>query len=195
MATVYRYANVCRFVAVDACSIQNVCASKTFLNKSVSAGFEYNVPEYAFYEAVYKPLKQPNELIRRKRAFILEQVELGKIHLAKLTLDDLQEMLTLRDNKPNLGNGELACIIYTKNKPLAVLTDDKAARNYSKKILGENKAYETAEIVASMVYNHIITDGECMDIINEERLSNSNMDKPYLEAYNQALRGAMYEKN
>lgn len=63
MATVYRYANVCRFVAVDACSIQNVCASKTFLNKSVSAGFEYNVPEYAFYEAVYKPLKQPNELI------------------------------------------------------------------------------------------------------------------------------------
>lgn len=195
MATVYRYANVCRFVAVDACSIQNVCASKTFLNKSVSAGFEYNVPEYAFYEAVYKPLKQHNELIRRKRAFILEQVELGKIHLAKLTLDDLQEMLTLRDNKPNLGNGELACIIYTKNKPLAVLTDDKAARNYSKKILGENKAYETAEIVASMVYNHIITDGECMDIINEERLSNSNMDKPYLEAYNQALRGAMYEKN
>ena len=195
MATVYRYANVCRFVAVDACSIQNVCASKPFLNKSVSAGFEYNVPEYAFYEAVYKPLKQPNELIRRKRAFILEQVELGKIHLAKLTLDDLQEMLTLRDNKPNLGNGELACIIYTKNKPLAVLTDDKAARNYSKKILGENKAYETAEIVASMVYNHIITDGECMDIINEERLSNSNMDKPYLEAYNQALRGAMYEKN
>lgn len=104
-------------------------------------------------------------------------------------------MLTLRDNKPNLGNGELACIIYTKNKPLAVLTDDKAARNYSKKILGENKAYETAEIVANMVYNHIITDGECMDIINEERLSNSNMDKPYLEAYNQALRGAMYEKN
>ena len=195
MATVYRYLDVCRFVAVDACSIQNVCASKTFINKSVSAGFEYNIPEYALYEAAYKPLKQPNEFIRKKRAFILEQVEHGKIHLVKLTLDDLQEMLTLRDNKPNLGNGELACIVYSKNKPLAVLTDDKAARNYSKKILGENKAYETAEIVASMVYNHIITDGECMDIINEERLSNSNMDKPYLEAYNQALRGAMYEKN
>jgi predicted nucleic acid-binding protein len=194
MATVYRYLDVCRFVAVDACSIQNVCASKTFINKSVSAGFEYNIPEYALYEAVYKPLKQPNEFIRKKRAFILEQVELGKIHLAKLTLEDLQEMLTLRDNKPNLGNGELACIVYSKNKPLAVLTDDKAARNYSKKILGENKAYETAEIVANMVYNHIITDAECMDIINEERLSNSNMDKPYLEAYNQALRGAMYEK-
>ena len=194
MATVYRYLDVCRFVAVDACSIQNVCASKTFINKSVSAGFEYNIPEYALYEAVYKPLKQPNELIRKKRAFILEQVEHGKIHLVKLTLEDLQEMLALRGNKPNLGNGELACIVYSKNKPLAVLTDDKAARNYSKKLLGENKAYETAEIVANMVFNHIITDGECMDIINEERLSNSNMDKPYLEAYNQALRGAMYEK-
>ncbi len=194
MATVYRYLDVCRFVAVDACSIQNVCASKTFINKSVSAGFEYNIPEYALYEAVYKPLKQPNEFIRKKRAFILEQVEHGKIHLVKLTLEDLQEMLALRGNKPNLGNGELACIVYSKNKPLAVLTDDKAARNYSKKLLGENKAYETAEIVANMVFNHIITDGECMDIINEERLSNSNMDKPYLEAYNQALRGAMYEK-
>lgn len=194
MATVYRYLDVCRFVAVDACSIQNVCASKTFINKSVSAGFEYNIPEYALYETVYKPLKQPNELIRKKRAFILEQVEHGKIHLVKLTLEDLQEMLALRGNKPNLGNGELACIVYSKNKPLAVLTDDKAARNYSKKLLGENKAYETAEIVANMVFNHIITDGECMDIINEERLSNSNMDKPYLEAYNQALRGAMYEK-
>ena len=194
MATVYRYLDVCRFVSVDACSIQNVCASKTFINKSVSAGFEYNIPEYALYEAVYKPLKQPNEFIRKKRAFILEQVEHGKIHLVKLTLEDLQEMLALRGNKPNLGNGELACIVYSKNKPLAVLTDDKAARNYSKKLLGENKAYETAEIVANMVFNHIITDGECMDIINEERLSNSNMDKPYLEAYNQALRGAMYEK-
>lgn len=194
MATVYRYLDVCRFVAVDACSIQNVCASKTFINKSVSAGFEYNIPKYALYEAVYKPLKQPNEFIRKKRAFILEQVEHGKIHLVKLTLEDLQEMLALRGNKPNLGNGELACIVYSKNKPLAVLTDDKAARNYSKKLLGENKAYETAEIVANMVFNHIITDGECMDIINEERLSNSNMDKPYLEAYNQALRGAMYEK-
>lgn len=195
MATVYRFADICRFVAVDACSIQNVCASRTFLNKSVSAGFEYNIPEYALYEAVYKPLKQPNDIINRKRAYILEQIEQNKIHVAKLTLDDLQEMLTLRSNKPNLGNGELACIVYSKNKPLAVLTDDKAARNYSKKILGENRAYETAEIVANMVYSHIISDGECMDIINEERQSNSNMDKPYLEAYNQALRGAMYKKN
>ena len=195
MATVYRVADICRFVAVDACSIQNVCASRTFLNKSVSAGFEYNIPEYALYEAVYKPLKQPNDIINRKRAYILEQIEQNKIHVAKLTLDDLQEMLTLRSNKPNLGNGELACIVYSKNKPLAVLTDDKAARNYSKKILGENRAYETAEIVANMVYSHIISDGECMDIINEERQSNSNMDKPYLEAYNQALRGAMYKKN
>lgn len=195
MATVYRFADICRFVAVDACSIQNVCASRTFLNKSVSAGFEYNIPEYALYEAVYKPLKQPNDIINRKRAYILEQIEQNKIHVAKLTLDDLQEMLTLRSNKPNLGNGELACIVYSKNKPLAVLTDDKAARNYSKKILGENRAYETAEIVANMVYSHIISDGECMDIINEERQSNSNMDKPYPEAYNQALRGAMYKKN
>lgn len=195
MATVYRFAYICRFVAIDACSIQNVCASRTFLNKSVSAGFEYNIPEYALYEAVYKPLKLPNDIINRKRAYIIEQIEQNKIHVAKLTLDDLQEMLTLRSNKPNLGNGELACIVYSKNKLLAVLTDDKAARNYSKKILGENRAYETAEIVANMVYSHIITDGECMDIINEERQSNSNMDKPYLEAYNQALRGAMYKKN
>lgn len=195
MATVYRFADICRFVAVDACSIQNVCASKTFLNKSVNAGFEYNIPEYALYEAVYKPLKQPNDIINRKRAYILEQIEQNKIHVAKLTLDDLQEMLTLRSNKPNLGKGELACIVYSKNKPLSVLTDDRAARNFSKKILGVNRAYETAEIVAYMVYSHIITDGECMDIINEERQSNSNMDKPYLEAYNQALRGAMYKKN
>lgn len=195
MTAVYRFIDVCRFVAADACSIQNVCASKTFLNKSVSAGFEYNIPEYALYEAVYKPLKHPDELIREKRAFIMEQVKVGKLRLAKLTLDDLQEMLTLKINKPNLGNGELACIVYSKNKPLAVLTDDKAARNYSKKILGKDRAYETAEIFANMVYNHIITDGECMDIIQEEIQSHSNMDKTFFEAYNQALRGFMYEKH
>lgn len=194
MATVNRFTDVCRFVAVDACSLQNICASRTFLNKSINAGFEYNIPEYALYEAVYKPLRQPNELISMKRAFILEQIEQGRIHLAKLTLDDLQEMLTLMSNKPNLGKGELVCIVYSKNKPLAVLTDDKAARNYSKKILGEDKAFETAEVFANMVFNHILTDGESMDIINEEKQSNSNMDKPYLEAYKQALRGAMFEK-
>ena len=195
MATVYRFKDVCKFVAVDACSIQNVCASKTFLSKSVSAGFEYNIPEYALYEAVHKPLKRANKVIDSQRVFIMKQINEGKIRLAKLTIDDLQEMLVLRGDKPNLGKGELACIVYSKNKALAVLTDDKAARNYSKRLLGQDKAFESAEIVANMVFNHIITDGECMDIINEEKQNNTNMDIPYYEAYKQALRGAMYENS
>jgi len=194
MATVYRYRDVYKFMTVDACSVQNLCASTTFLNKSIEAGYEYNIPEYVLYEAAHKPLRQVNQLVERQREVIRRQIKNGRIRIAKLTIDDLQEMLALRNEKPNLGKGELACIVYAKNKPIAVLTDDKAARNYSKRILGENKAYETAEIVANMVYNHIITDGECMDIINEEKQSNSNMDKPYFEAYSQALRGAMYEK-
>ena len=193
MAAVYRYKEVCKYVAVDACSIQNICASRTLLGKSICAGFEYNIPEYALYEAVYKPLRKSNKTIESQRAIIKEQVSEGKIRKAKLSIDDLQEMLALRSVKPNLGNGELACIVYSKNKPLAVLTDDKAARNYTKKLLGENKAFETAEIVASLVFNHDITDGECMDIISEEKQCNTNMDKPYLEAYQQALRGTMFE--
>lgn len=194
MAKIYRFTDICRFFAIDACSVQNICASITFLNKSISAGFEYNIPEYALYEAIYKPLRESKEYIIKRRAFILEQINIGKIRRAKLSLDDLQEMLSIRTDKPNLGNGELACIVYSKNKPLAVLSDDKAARNYAKRQLGDNKAFETAEIVANMVFNHFITDGECMDIIKEEQESASNMDKPYLEAYNQALRGVMYEK-
>lgn len=193
MARVYRYKQVCKFVATDACSIQNVCASKTFLNKSLSAGFEYNIPEYALYEAVRKPLRMANIKIESQRAFILKQISEGKIRKARLTIDDLQEMLALRSNKPNLGKGELACIVYSKDKPLAVLTDDKTARNYTKSFLGEDKAFESAEIVAYMVFNHNITDGECQDIINEEKQNNTNMDKPYSEAYNQALMGALYE--
>lgn len=193
MATVYRFKEVCKFVAVDACSIQNICASRTFLGKSISAGFEYNIPEYALYEAVFKPLQQSNKMIESQRANILRHVFAGTIRKAKLTIDDLQEMLVLRGVKPNLGNGELACIIYSKNKPLAVLTDDKAARNYTKRLFGDNKAFETAEIVANMVYNHTITDGECLDIISEEKQCKTNMDKPYFEAYQQALRGAMFE--
>ena len=99
----------------------------------------------------------------------------------------------LREEKPSLGNGELACIVYSKNKLLAVLTDDKTARNYTKRLFGEKKAYETAEIVANMVFTHSITDDECMNIISEEVESRSNMDKPYFEAYQQALRGALFE--
>lgn len=194
MATVYRFKEICKFVAVDACSIQNICASRTFLSKSISAGFEYNIPEYALYEAVYKPLRQDNKMIESQRAVILRCISEGKIRKAKLTIEDLQELLALRCDKPNLGNGELACIVYSKNKPLAVLTDDKAAMKYTKRMLGENKAFETAEIVANMVFNHIITDGECMDIISEEKQYKTNMDKPYYEAYQQALRGAMYDK-
>ena len=193
MAAVYRFKDVCKFVAVDACSIQNICASRTFLGKSIGAGFEYNIPEYALYEAVYKPLRQVNKTIESQRAVLLGYVSKGKIRKAQLTIDDLQEMLVLRSRKPSLGNGELACIVYSKNKPLAVLTDDKAARNFTKRLLGENKAYETAEIVAYMVFNHIITDGECMDIIDEEKQYKTNMDKPYFEAYQQALRGAVFE--
>lgn len=195
MATVYRYRDICKYMAIDACSIQNVCASNTFLNKSISAGFEFNIPGYALYEAVRKPLRQENPLIEARRGYILDQLKQGKIRLAQLTLEDLQEMISLRCNKPNLGKGELACIVYAKNKPLAVLTDDKSARNYTKNLLGDNKSFETAEMVASMVYYHIITDSECMDIINEEKRSNTNMDTPYYEAYQQALRVVMYETN
>lgn len=194
MAAVYRFKDVCKFVAADACSIQNVCASRAFLSKSVSAGFEYSIPEYALYEAVRKPLKRANKAIDNQRAYIMKQINAGKIRIAKLTIDDLQEMLILRGDKPSLGNGELACIVYSKNKPLAVLTDDKTARNYTKRLFGQDKAFETAEIIAFMVFNHIITDGECMDIIDDEKLNNTNMDVPYLEAYNQALRAAMFEK-
>lgn len=193
MAAVYRFKEVCKYVAVDACSIQNICSSRTFLGKSISAGFEYNIPEYTLYEAVHKPLRKSNKTIESQRAIIRRYVSEGKIRQARLTIDDLQEMLALRREKPSLGNGELACIVYSKNKPLAVLTDDKAARNYTKRLLGENKAFETAEIVANMVFNHNLTDGECMDIINEERQKHTNMDEPYLEAYKQALRGAMFE--
>lgn len=193
MAAVYRFKGVCKFVAADACSIQNICASNTFFSKSISAGFEYNIPEYALYEAVYKPLRQSNRIIESQRAFIIRRVSEGRIRKATLSIDDLQEMLVLRSRKPSLGNGELACIVYSKNKPLAVLTDDKAARNYTKRMLGENKAFETAEIVANMVYNHDISDGECLDIINEEKQHKTNMDKPYFEAYQQALRGAAFE--
>lgn len=195
MATVYRFKDVCKFVAVDACSIQNICASRTFLGKSISAGFEYNIPEYALYEAVYKPLRQSDLTINRQRAIIIGHVSEGKIRNVKLTIDDLQEMLLLKSSKPNLGNGELACIVFSKNKPLAVLTDDKAARNYTKRVLGDNKAFETAEIFANMVFNHDITDGECLDIINEEKQHKTNMDKPYFEAYRQALRGAVFENS
>ena len=194
MAAVYRFKDVCKYMAVDACSIQNVCASNTFISKTFIAGFEFNIPEYALYEAVRKPLRQANIAIDNRRAFIIKQITTGKIRRAKLTIDDLQKMLELRRDKPGLGKGELACIVYSMNKPLAVLTDDKSARNYTKKLLGENKAFETAEIVANMVFNHIITDDECLDIINEEKQSGTNMDNPYHEAYTQALIGAMYEK-
>ena len=194
MAAVYRLAEVGKFFVMDACSIQNLCASRTFLSKSICAGFEYNIPEYALYEAVYKPLRKPNQTVERQRAVIISQVSEGKIRKAQLSIDDLQEMVALRIEKPGLGKGELACIIYSKNKPLAVLTDDKAAKKFTQRLLGENKAFETAEIVANMVFNRYITDGECVDIINEEKLHNTNMDKPYSEAYQQALRAAVYEK-
>lgn len=194
MATIYRYRDVCKFMTVDACSIQNLCASTTFLNKSIGAGYEYNIPEYALYEAVRKPLRQANQTVERQRAVIQRQIDNGRIRLAKLTIGDLQEMLALRNDKPNLGKGELACIVYAKNKPLAVLTDDKSARNYAKRLLGDNKSFQTAEIMANLVFDHIITDGECMDIIREEKQASTNMDSPYREAYRQALQGAMYER-
>ena len=194
MVAVYRFKGVCKFFAADACSIQNICASRTFWGKSICAGFEYNIPEYALYEAVYKPVRHSNATIESQRAIILEHVFERKIRKVQLSIDDLQEMVALRNEKPGLGKGELACIVYTKNKPLAVLTDDKAAKKFSQRLLGENKAFETAEIVANMVFNRNVTDGECVDIINEEKKHKTNMDKPYFEAYQQALRGAMYAK-
>lgn len=195
MAKVYRFVIEQKFMVVDACSIQNICASSILLCKSLDAGFKYIIPEYALYEAVHKPLKRQDKLIEFQRTVIMRHINNEEIQKVQLTLDDLQEMLELGNDKPNLGRGELACIVYSKNKPLSVLTDDRTARNYTKRLLGDNKAFETAEIVACMVFNHIITDAECMDIIKDEKQNNTNMEIPYYEAYSQALRGAMFENH
>ena len=194
MAKVYRFKGVPKYMTIDACSIQNICASSTFLNKSMCDGYEYSIPEYALYEAVKKPLSTPDASINKRRASISEQVVMGRVRMAQLSIDDLQEMAQLKNDKPGLGNGELACIVYSRNKQLSVLTDDKTARNYAKKVLGDDKAYETAEVLANMVFEHTITDSECLQIIEEEKESRSNMDIPYSEAYKQALLGMMYER-
>lgn len=183
----YNFTNVNKCMAIDSCSCQNMFVSLTFVNRSLEAGFDYCIPGFTEYELLKKRIKTPTVLMMKRRDLIHKILNGPQIKKAYLSLDDLQELSDLRSAKPNLGLGELSCIAYAKNKPLAVLTDDKRARNFAKKSMGNDKAFETADVLANMVYTHSITDAEFDDIIKEHVSAGCNMDNPYKTARCQAL--------
>ncbi len=189
----YNFTNVNKCLAIDACSCQNMFVSPTFINMSLGDRFNYCIPGFTEYELLKKKIKTPTLQIKNRKSLINRIIDGPQIKKAHLTLDDLQELSELRVAKPNLGLGELSCIAYSKNKPLAVLTDDKRARNFAKHNMGDNKAFETAEILANMVYTHCITDGEFSDIINEHMSAGCNMDSTYKDAQQQALYTSCFE--
>lgn len=120
---------------VDTCAIWNMLSSLRINQAAIQAKLQFCVTPVVLYECLQKP--RPNitteqqTLISRLR----NECAAGRFPVQECSLDDL---LAISSKAPGrLGSGELSCIATAyRIRSIAVMTDEKLARNYAKDRLG-----------------------------------------------------------
>lgn len=119
----------------DTCSVWNVLSSRKLYQASLSAKVHFCITPMVLYECLHKPRSsmtpEKAELIGR-----LERAQKnGGFPVQGCELDDLAALV--RQAPKGLGSGEMSCIATAyRIRSIAVMTDEKKARNYASKQLG-----------------------------------------------------------
>ena len=189
----FKFKNINKYTVIDACSTVNLISSKMFLSHALNDGFEFNMTRNVEFELVSKPLRRPNKRIEEQREYIKHLLAQKDLIRTSLSIDDLHELAELEERK-KLGIGELSCIAYAKHKRLTVITDDTDAGNFAEKVLGNDYANNTADLLGNLLYRRIIIDNEYDSLIQEHLNNKGNMKSLYDAVRSIAIR-EMYSSN
>jgi|ERR1035441_112880 predicted nucleic acid-binding protein len=176
---------------IDTCSVWNVLASSTLYIAAIELKCDFSFTQFVEYECIHKPRKQSLHIDFLLIEKLQNEIDKGKFKRFNITIDDLQEIELLANNK-NLGKGELSSIAFAKKTNQAFFTDDKAARKLGKKILGNNMVQTTPHLVGHLFFNRILLDGDLSTIISEHSsLANSkwgSLEEFFKTVYSESMR-------
>jgi predicted nucleic acid-binding protein len=175
-----------KLLVTDTCAVWNLLSSDRLYKAAISAKLTFCITPMVLYECLYKPrnINTPKKAELKDR-FLLETKK-GQFPLQHCELDDL---LAISKTAPvSLGSGELSCIAMAyKLKTIAVMTDERKARNYAENKLSL-KVETTPKLYGWLHYHRHLIDGDHTDIISEHE-SFEKMPLTYFlnQAYEVAL--------
>lgn len=178
----------------DTCSVWNMLSSRKLYQAAVNARLHFCVTPMVLYECLHKPRSsmtpEKAELIGR-----LERAQMdGGFPVQACDLDDLAVLV--RQAPQGLGSGEMSCIATAyRIRSIAVMTDEKKARNFASKQLG--LTVETTPKLYGWLHYHLhLGDGDHEDVIREhERFEARPLTSFLREAFNEAMRCRLMERS
>ncbi len=178
----------------DTCSVWNVLSSRKLYQASLSAKVHFCITPMVLYECLHKPRSsmtpEKAELIGR-----LERAQKnGGFPVQACELDDLAAIV--RQAPKGLGSGEMSCIATAyRIRSIAVMTDEKKARNYASKQLG--LTVETTPKLYGWLHYHLhLGDGDHEDVIREhEQYETRPLTSFFREAFDEAMRCRLMERS
>ena len=185
--------NFHRMVVTDTCSVWNLLSSRILFRSACSAGLYFCITPMVLYECLHKPRKavtpEQTELIKR-----FEAARDGKTFTTQVC--DLDDLMAVNSRAPmRLNSGELSCIaIAYKMNTIAVMTDEKLARQYAERSLSL-KVETTPKLYAWLHYSRHLSDGDHDDVISEhEKYERRPLTNFFNDAYKTALQYRLMEQ-
>ncbi len=181
-----RFENFKKINVLDTCSVWNVLSSRQLYSVAICNSFNFCCTFFVHYECLYKSRStkpsEDAELCNR----LVREIQLGKITIHHLELEDLNEIAILQRRK-RLGKGELSSIAFSRRIHQAFLTDDQGARKLANEVLGEEFVQTTPQLFGYLVYNGTLTDPDKDDIISEHKSLNRPLEQHFKKLYLTAL--------
>lgn len=176
---------------IDSCSVWNILSSSRLYSACNDAKCSFCFTAFVEYECLLKPRKLITEIDLKLRELLRKERARGKFTKCNITIGDLQE-IQLLENRKKLGMGELSSIAFAKKTSLAFLTDDKTARNFADKILGNKRVQTTPHLAGFLFYSRILVDSD-LDLIIEQHNSSvahkwGQLDEFLRSVYHESLR-------
>jgi len=171
----------------DTCSVWNLLSSRLLYSVACSAGCNFNLTYFVYYECLHKPRKNPTNRELELQERLRKESEKGQFAPYHLQIEDLQDVMIL-ERRMKLSKGELSCIAFAKKTNQAFLTDDQKARKLAGEVMDRNKIQTTPHLFGWLYFTKHLGNGD-KDSIIKEHSSFSRPLEPYFESmYQEALR-------
>lgn len=180
-------------VVTDTCAVWNILSARRLFHAAFNANLTFCITPMVVYECLHKPRKvvtpENTELINRLNA----ARQKGAFPLVECDIDDLLSLS--RDAPIKLGSGELSCIATSYHmRTIAVMTDDRAARNYAKESLAL-RVETTPRLYGWLHFHRHLSDCDHAEILEEhEKHERRPLTKFFCDAYETALQYRLIEQ-
>lgn len=173
-------------VATDTCAVWNILSAKKLSYAAFTSGVHFIITPMVNYECLYKPRKKESKNKDEIKNRLQTALKNGNFSIQSCDLESLIKVTQLAPKR--LSSGELSCIAMSYNlSTIAIMTDEKLARNFSEKKLNLN-VETTPKLYGWLHYTNKLNDSDHNKIITEhEKFEKMPLTRFFNEAYETSL--------